>query len=249
MTQLVLSLFPGIGLLDRAFEHEGFCIVRGPDLLWGGNIKLFRVPRGKFAGIVGGSPCQCFSRLASIIRHNGYKLGENLIPEFERIVAEAQPDWFVMENVEGAPIPQIAGYQVDPTLLDNRWLGQVQSRKHRFSFGTRDGRKLNYELAALENFDWDYRVCASDWRRTPVKLLAGGKQKNPKGRRGALSYRGRKRDVAEVCRLQGLPADFMAHSPFTMRGQIEMLGNGVPYFMGLALARAVRLATSEEKAA
>lgn len=29
MTQLVLSLFPGIGLLDMAFEEEGFCIVRG----------------------------------------------------------------------------------------------------------------------------------------------------------------------------------------------------------------------------
>jgi hypothetical protein len=32
---LVLSLFPGIGLLDMAFEEEGFCVVRGPDLLWG----------------------------------------------------------------------------------------------------------------------------------------------------------------------------------------------------------------------
>jgi len=29
---LVLSLFPGIGLLDMAFEQEGFCVVRGPDL-------------------------------------------------------------------------------------------------------------------------------------------------------------------------------------------------------------------------
>jgi len=28
---LVLSLFPGIGLLDRAFEEEGFTVVRGPD--------------------------------------------------------------------------------------------------------------------------------------------------------------------------------------------------------------------------
>ena len=27
---LVLSLFPGIGLLDRAFEEHGFCVVRGP---------------------------------------------------------------------------------------------------------------------------------------------------------------------------------------------------------------------------
>ena len=34
---LVLSLFPGIGLLDMAFEEEGFTVVRGPDLLWGGD--------------------------------------------------------------------------------------------------------------------------------------------------------------------------------------------------------------------
>ncbi len=27
---LVLSLFPGIGLLDMAFEAEGFCVVRAP---------------------------------------------------------------------------------------------------------------------------------------------------------------------------------------------------------------------------
>jgi hypothetical protein len=30
MRQTVLSLFPGIGLLDMAFEEEGFCVVRGP---------------------------------------------------------------------------------------------------------------------------------------------------------------------------------------------------------------------------
>ena len=165
----VLSIFPGIGILDRAFEEEGFTVVRGPDLLWGGNIKRFHPPGGKFDGIIGGPPCQMWTRLVPIIRKNGYKLQEDLIPEFERIVLEAYPVWFVMENVEGAPIPNIPGYKVDPTLLDNRWLGQVQSRRHRFSFGTRDGRKLNYELAALEAFDWDYRVCASDFRRTPIK--------------------------------------------------------------------------------
>lgn len=41
MSGLVLSLFPGIGLLDMAFEAEGFCVVRGPDLLWGGDIRRF----------------------------------------------------------------------------------------------------------------------------------------------------------------------------------------------------------------
>lgn len=36
MNNLILSLFPGIGLLDRAFEEIGYTVVRGPDLLWGG---------------------------------------------------------------------------------------------------------------------------------------------------------------------------------------------------------------------
>lgn len=31
MSGLVLSLFPGIGLLDMAFEEEGFCVVRDPE--------------------------------------------------------------------------------------------------------------------------------------------------------------------------------------------------------------------------
>src|SRR2546430_5458831 len=96
---LVLSLFPGIGLLDQAFEQEGFCIVRGPDLLWGGNIKRFHPPAGRFDGIIGGPPCQAFSRLRYVVEHNGGKIAENLIPEFERCIAEAQPAWFLMENV------------------------------------------------------------------------------------------------------------------------------------------------------
>ena len=41
MSDLVLSIFPGIDLLGRAFENEGFCVVRGPDLLWGGDIKNY----------------------------------------------------------------------------------------------------------------------------------------------------------------------------------------------------------------
>ena len=46
MKPLVLSLFPGIGLLDLAFEERGFCIERGPDLLWGGDIRRFHPPCG-----------------------------------------------------------------------------------------------------------------------------------------------------------------------------------------------------------
>ena len=112
VTELVLSLFPGIGLLDRAFEEEGFCVVRGPDLLWGGNVKTFHAPAGAFEGIIGGPPCQRFSPLQHLVRYNreknggqGYAEAENLIPEFERIVQESQPPWFLMENVPQAPTP------------------------------------------------------------------------------------------------------------------------------------------------
>jgi len=48
---LVLSLFPGIGLLDMAFEEEGFCVVRGPDLLWGGDVRRFHPPAGRVDGV------------------------------------------------------------------------------------------------------------------------------------------------------------------------------------------------------
>ena len=79
---LVLSLFPGIGLLDHAFELEGFCVVRGPDVLWGGDIREFHPLCGRFDGVIGGPPCQCFSSLARLVEANGYyepKFG-NLIP-------------------------------------------------------------------------------------------------------------------------------------------------------------------------
>jgi len=241
--ELVLSLFPGIGLLDRAFEEHGFCVVRGPDLLWGGNIKRFHPPLCRFDGIVGGPPCQCFSRLVHIVRHNGYQVGENLIPEFERVIAEAGPRWWVMENVVEAPLPVVPGYVVDPSVLDNRWLGEVQSRKHRFCFGTREddqaiGRRLHYETAALLNPAWQHRVCASDWRSPNPKL-----PKDKQGRRSnQLCNTGRGRTLQQNLILQGLPVDFFDNSPLTARGKQEMLGNGVPLFMGRALAAAVRAA-------
>src|SRR5260370_15463161 len=101
---LVLSLFPGIGLLDRAFEEEGFCVVRGPDVLWGGDIRRFHPPAGVFAGVIGGPPCQAFSPLVHLVRAawGESAITENLIPEFERCVFEVQPRWFLMENARGS---------------------------------------------------------------------------------------------------------------------------------------------------
>jgi site-specific DNA-cytosine methylase len=147
---LVLSLFPGIGLLDSAFESEGFCIVRGPDVIWGGDIRRFHPPSGHFDGVIGGPPCQTFSSLAHLVRANGHepKFG-NLIPEFERCVLESQPQWFLMENVPQAPVPFLRDqYGINTFLLDNSALsdgtgfGLEQRRVRRFTFGLRDRRDV-----------------------------------------------------------------------------------------------------------
>lgn len=92
---LVLSLFPGIGLLDKAFELEGFCVVRGPDVLWGGDVREFHPIAGKFDGVIGGPPCQPHSNLSEM---QGTK-AVDLVPEFVRIVRESGAAWSVMENV------------------------------------------------------------------------------------------------------------------------------------------------------
>lgn len=155
---LVLSLFPGIGLLDMAFEQEGFCVVRGPDVLWGGDIRRFHPPAAVFDGVIGGPPCQSFSPFARLVHSNGHEVRfGNLIPEFERCITEAQSRWFVMENVPAAPVPDVPGYVVQHGVINNRWfagdteIGAEQNRTRRISFGTPDGRALVWDVALFEH--------------------------------------------------------------------------------------------------
>jgi site-specific DNA-cytosine methylase len=81
----VLSLFPGIDLMGRGFEQEGYCVVRGPDLIFGGDVRAFHPPPGRFDGIIGGSPCQDFST-ARRCPPTGY--GVEMLHEFCRCVAD-----------------------------------------------------------------------------------------------------------------------------------------------------------------
>ena len=138
MRGLVLSLFPGIGMLDRGFEEEGFCVVRGPDLLWGGDVREFFPPPDRFDGVIGGDPCQSHSSLANLVRAKGLEPSfPDLTPEFRRVVEVAQPTWFLRENVPQAPQLVPDGYSVASFILDNCWLGEAQMRKRRFWFGWR----------------------------------------------------------------------------------------------------------------
>lgn len=230
--ELVLSLFPGLGMLDASFEREGFTTLRGPDPLWGGDVRRFSMPGGVVSGVIGGPPCQPFSRLVHMVRANGYTpRHENLIPEFERVTFEAQPDWFLMEEAPEAPAPVVAGYMVKSGLLNNRWFGGEQSRQRRISFGTRDGRSLWLEPTLFDALVWEPAV-TSHSSPTPVAMVKGGGRKSTADRPP--------RTLAEMLRLQGFPEDWLDESPFTDGAKKRLVGNGVPMNLGRAIARGVR---------
>jgi len=265
MVELVLSVYPGIDGLGMAFEQEGYCVVRGPDPLWGGDNRRVSYPAGRFEGVIGGPPCQIHSRLRFLNPNAGRKHGD-LIPDFCRTVGEAQPAWFLMENVPEAPLPGVAGYVVRPLLLNNRWLGDgvgaEQNRVRRFSFGTRDGRTLDVspDVALFEAPLVELAVTASRAEPGPVRLqrAAGGGHVVKRRLRvppAVLAGHGgtgqtaqeqglTTRSLAEMNRLQGFPEDFLEEAPLTAQGKRRVIGNSVPMWMGLAIARAVKRATT-----
>jgi DNA (cytosine-5)-methyltransferase 1 len=236
---LVLSLFPGIGLLDMAFEEAGFCVVRGPDLLWGGDVRKFHPPAGRFDGVIGGPPCQAFSQLRFIVEANGFETAPNLIPEYERVVSEAAPAWFLMENVPAAPVPSVVGYHVHIELIRDLWVGGEAERLRRFSFGTRDGAPLRIQTLALHAIDGEPAVTC-DLRRRPVRPGGSRKPKESGGRTSSLNRGGGAETLERMLELQGLPSDFFPpDAPLTSTGKKRMIGNGVPLAMGRAVAAAV----------
>lgn len=217
---LVLSLFPGIGLLDMAFEEVGFCVVRGPDLLWGGDIQCFRPPAGRFDGIIGGPPCQTWSGLGNT---NRARWGESCmmpdrIPEFARCVNEAQPTWYVMENVPAAPAPETPNYTVTQRLCNNRWCGGEQNRERRFTFGARVACGPFHIIgSALE---------ATQYRPAVISTGQAGKG-------------GPRASIDSMARDQGIDPGRFENSPFSVTELRRAIANGVPLPMGRAVARAV----------
>lgn len=243
MSQLVLSLFPGIGLLDMAFEEAGYCVVRGPDLLWGGDIREFHPPVMKFDGVIGGPPCQIFSRMRHINPRAGEKHG-NMIPEFERVVLEAWPDWFLMENVPEAPAPYVVGFQATSILLRDVWVGGETSRMRRFTFGTAPEigkRRFEIETLALHSANPMPAALAGGARRVPVAIGGSGKVKA--SRRVCAGDLKTVEGFDAAKRSQGLAPEFDL-PPFTVAAKVKAVGNGVPLAMGRAVARAVTAATT-----
>lgn len=244
MNKPVLSVFPGIGLLDRAFEEEGFCVVRGPDRLWGGDVRTFHPPAGAFQGVIGGPPCQVHSRFSAFAKHRGHKLALDLIPEYVRVIEEGQPAWFLMENVRTAYAPVVKGYAVHSFVLQNRHLGEAQNRERLIAFGLRgteaqDLRK-HIRYALFDNPEWCSTILASGGMKPGTERKRGKRLGREYGYVSKSTY-------SFALKAQGLPEDFLHDAPFTMAGKFKVIGNGVPVPMGRALALAVREVLGSDK--
>jgi len=208
--QLILSLFPGIDLLGRAFELEGFCVVRGPDSLWGGDIRDFIPPAGRFDGVIAGSPCQDFSG-ARRTPPTGY--GLEMLGEFARVVYQASPDWWLLENVTRVPDVVIDGYAVQRFNLNARECGMRQRRPRAFQFGSKRGLVLIPERTQPKG------------KAAPVCLASEGADPA-------------RRTWPDFCELQGLPRGFSLPG-MTIKQKYKAVGNGVPIPMGRTVARAI----------
>ena len=175
---VILSLFPGAGLLDRGFTLEGFIVVRGPDTLLGQSIEDFHFTPGAVTGIIGGPPCQDFSR-ARRAPPTGH--GLRMLTEFRRVVTEGQPVWWLMENVPQVPDLHIAGYVTQRFNCFASDFACRQRRNRSFQFGSRDGVPLVLERGIESHFG----------------RLA----------KAVLAHDGR-RNFSDLCELQGLPRTF-----------------------------------------
>lgn len=229
MNQLVLSLFPGADLFGMAFEAEGFTVIRGPDILLGGDIRDWHMLEHRVDGIIGGPPCKPFSRAVK-----GQTPTEgNLVPEFERIVLEARPKWWVMENVKQAPVPlstlhpscmqALAWFRV----LDAWAFGANQHRERRFS------SNLKLEPKSIP----DEERCEDPWptvTATEYKYCGSPRDKRRAGRKV-----GRQMTLDEMKQAQGLPSSFETPA-LTKAMSMAVIGNGVELHMGRAIARAVK---------
>ena len=240
---LVLSLFPGAGMLDAAFEMEGFTVVRGPDVLWGGDIRRFHPPAGRFDGIIGGDPCQSHSALANLVRAKGLTPSfPDMTPEYQRVVEEARPAWFLRENTPRAPEIKPAGYDVRTFVLDN-WasLGEEQQRTRRFWFGVREGECPELRCWIEFALELPASATAVGGNDGTADAIGGYRKARAKGQ----EYQAPRRDLAEMLRLQGFPEDWIGHQPWTKQAMRKMVGNGVPLPLGRAVARAVRKALGD----
>lgn len=230
--KLVLSLFSGIGLLDKAFKEAGFCVVSAGDIINGSHfdIRDFTGAKNKFDGIIGGPPCQDFSTLK---RNRGdYSL--EMMYEFLRVVSECEPDWYLLENVKGVP-------NVTELLKD------IVTLRIKNNNVTQQDKKIN--VTELLNYSHQRLDINQGWYENTSRLrhiqfcskdnfyldIPRGTMQNIKN---GCALASDDRSFRELCDMQGLSRDFDLLD-FNVKGKKKVVGNGVPLSIGRVLAKAV----------
>lgn len=218
LMELVLSLFPGIDLFGRGFELEGFCVVRGPDLLWDQKIEEFHVPTGKFDGVIAGPPCQNYS---DANRRRNQAEGDRLLVECLRAIDESRPLWFLIENVRNVPNVQLEGYHVQRLALRHDDCGGRTRRARHFQFGC----KFEFDGLVFQSAPIIIRPA----RTRPTRSVTG---------KPVIASQLRNKSDRHVrrCVDTGL---YLPLSSLTPAARRRAVGNAVPLEMARVTARAV----------
>lgn len=226
VNELVLSLFPGVGLLDKAFTSQGFSIVQVADKITGGDVRYFRGVRGRLDGIVAGPPCQGFS-VANNKRkdsdHPSVINSREMLRETCRIILECQPSWFLIENVPCVPDVVVEGYTVQRIPVTDFEFGGVQHRCRHIQFGSKHGHVI---------------------RPIRVNDITHNRRKG-RPAKAVTTKTDKWTDYPDLCRRQGLSR------PIELPGwyrtaKFKAVGNGVPLMMGKAIAEAVKFRSPPE---
>lgn len=196
----VISLYTGAGGLDLGFEAAGFETVvsvekdpRAAETImsnrpqWGtiiGDIHDItsefilaqgRIEVGEAALLVGGPPCQPFSKSAYWIRGDTRRLDDpraSTLEQFLRVLRDARPVGFLLENVPGLgyngkdegldlllktldDINEETGtdYQASVAVLNSAAYGVPQERRRLFVVGHREG--IEFEFPASTHGVWN----------------------------------------------------------------------------------------------
>lgn len=232
--ELVLSLFPGVGLLDRAFIAAGFCVVQAQDKITGGDIRDFHGVPGRLNGIVAGPPCQGFSVANSHRRNSAHPSVRNsreMLWHTVRIILECRPEWFLIENVPCVPDVRIDGYSIQRIPITDLECGGVQLRSRHIQFGSLNGDIIRPQRVKECLLIRNKKLI----RGIPVRSKNGNKLLR---RKSVTTKTDRWTDYPDLCRSQGLA------TPIELPGwyrtaKFKAVGNGVPLRMGKTLAEAV----------
>ena len=185
-----ISLFSGAGGLDVGATAAGAKIIRAVEfdadaaqtlrLNAHGNVVIehadvatldFRhhQDEGDELIVIGGPPCQPFSKNGYWVKNENRLIEadpRNMLSQFLRVVAEANPKGFMLENVESLRHPtnrqaleafvsaaQELGYTCTVTLANAADYGVPQKRKRVFIFGVRGSKAKMPDPARLRSSD------------------------------------------------------------------------------------------------